>query len=109
VAEPRLIVADEPTGNLDTRSDAEVMEMLDALNQQGATILEATHSAAHANPFGPHSRYCRRPSRFRFRPGRGLNVMSRGSLITIEAPHRMPGAAMDQQSGATYSVHCHAI
>ena len=49
VAEPRLIAADEPTGNLDTHSGAEVMEMLDTLNQQGATILMATHSAAHAD------------------------------------------------------------
>jgi putative ABC transport system ATP-binding protein len=48
VAEPRLIVADEPTGNLDTQSGEEVMEMLDTLNRQGSTILMATHSPAHA-------------------------------------------------------------
>jgi putative ABC transport system ATP-binding protein len=48
VAEPRLIVADEPTGNLDTHSGAEVMDMLETLNQQGATVLMVTHSAVHA-------------------------------------------------------------
>ncbi len=48
VPDPRLIVADEPTGNLDTHSGAEVMDMLDTLNQQGVTVLMATHSPVHA-------------------------------------------------------------
>ena len=48
VPDPRLIVADEPTGNLDTHSGAEVMDMLDTLNQQGVTVLMVTHSPVHA-------------------------------------------------------------
>jgi putative ABC transport system ATP-binding protein len=48
VPDPRLIVADEPTGNLDTHSGAEVMDMLATLNQQGVTVLMATHSPGHA-------------------------------------------------------------
>jgi putative ABC transport system ATP-binding protein len=48
VPDPRLIVADEPTGNLDTHSGTEVMDMLDTLNQQGVTVLMVTHSPVHA-------------------------------------------------------------
>ncbi|MCP3732475.1 ABC transporter ATP-binding protein [Sphingomonas sp. MG17] len=52
VAEPRLILADEPTGNLDTNHGEEVMRMLQTLNQQGSTIVMVTHSASHADYAG---------------------------------------------------------
>ena len=44
VNRPPLLFADEPTGNLDSRTSVEVMEMFDALNAEGITIILVTHS-----------------------------------------------------------------
>jgi putative ABC transport system ATP-binding protein len=48
IAKPNLILADEPTGNLDSQNGQEVMETLTQLNKLGTTILMVTHSRAHA-------------------------------------------------------------
>ncbi|WP_245691405.1 ABC transporter ATP-binding protein [Sinosporangium album] len=51
VTAPALLLADEPTGNLDTKSTADVLEILDQLNDSGRTIVLITHEddvAAHA-------------------------------------------------------------
>lgn len=49
VAGPKLILADEPTGNLDSKNGAEVMNLLTELNQEGTTIVMETHSQHDAS------------------------------------------------------------
>lgn len=49
VPEPKLILADEPTGNLDSRNGEEVMNILTQLNRQGTTVIMVTHSLEHAH------------------------------------------------------------
>ncbi len=49
VAKPKLILADEPTGNLDSRHGDEVMKMLTDLNESGTTVVMVTHSPAYAD------------------------------------------------------------
>jgi len=58
VGSPDIIMADEPTGNLDSRSEEEVLEIFKRLNAQGATIIMVTHE----ENVGQH---CKRIIRFR--------------------------------------------
>jgi putative ABC transport system ATP-binding protein len=49
IANPKLILADEPTGNLDSKNGKDVMDLLTELNREGATIVMVTHSQHDAS------------------------------------------------------------
>jgi putative ABC transport system ATP-binding protein len=46
VRRPRLLLCDEPTGNLDTRSGGEIMQIVEQLNRDGIALLIVTHDPA---------------------------------------------------------------
>jgi putative ABC transport system ATP-binding protein len=49
IANPKIILADEPTGNLHSSQGKEIMEMFKKLNDEGTTIIQVTHSEVNAS------------------------------------------------------------
>ena len=49
IGKPKLILADEPTGNLNSKQSEEIMELFSQLNKEGVTIIQATHSENNAS------------------------------------------------------------
>jgi len=49
ITKPKLILADEPTGNLNSKQSTEIMEIFKQLNKEGVTIIQATHSESNAS------------------------------------------------------------
>ncbi len=49
IGKPKLILADEPTGNLNSKQSEEIMELFSSLNKEGVTIIQATHSESNAS------------------------------------------------------------
>ncbi|MCO5171532.1 MAG: ABC transporter permease [Planctomycetes bacterium] len=79
VTEPRLILADEPTGNLDTKTTREVLDMLLGLNAEGITVIVVTHEPEVAERF---------PRRIEVRDGQ----------IVVDTGARDPAADADAQA-----------
>jgi len=56
IMRPEVVLADEPTGNLDSKSGLEIMELLESLNKQGVTLVMITHDQALGNRAPRHIR-----------------------------------------------------
>jgi len=93
VNDPMIILADEPTGNLDTKSEEEIMRILVELNQQGKTIIMVTHEKEIA-------KYAQR-----------MIVMRDGKIISDEYKDKREGEKLAKKAGLSISdviLHKHS-
>ena len=90
ITEPALVLADEPTGALDSRSSARLLDLFEELNREGQTILMVTHSVEAASHAG----------RVLFlRDGRVYHQLRRGDLSQGEQSRRIAGVLTGLSQG----------
>ena len=78
ISNPKVILADEPTGNLHTSQGKEIMELFKKLNEGGTTIIQVTHSETNAGVRQPHHPAARRLGRGRIRKNEGRRMKEEG-------------------------------
>ena len=61
INDPEVLLADEPTGNLDSRTSVEIMGIFQKLNERGITIVMVTHETGHRRLRPAQCRHARRP------------------------------------------------
>ncbi len=123
VNDPKLVLADEPTGNLDTRTGEQIMEIFHSLNDQGVTIILVTHEAdiaAQAKRIVQmrDGRIVSDKPGPNMRPGRNPlvdvadAVATNGDLVAAAAAAEEPGAFLGpprRLRGATAAAVCGAL
>ena len=86
VGRPRVILADEPTGNLDSGNGRAVMKLLEELHADGATICMVTHDPRYAHAARAHRPPLRRPDRGRGRDPRDPRARGERVRAGLSAP-----------------------
>jgi ABC-type lipoprotein export system ATPase subunit len=83
VHRPRILLADEPTGNLDSAAGAQVMEIFEQLSRDGMTVVMVTHEASYA---------ARAQREIQLRDGRIVAVVQRGPPPPPQPLEAQPGS-----------------
>jgi putative ABC transport system ATP-binding protein len=82
VARPSILLADEPTGNLDSRTSADILGLFDQLHREGQTIIMVTHEADVASHAGRI---------IRMKDGKVCSDLPRAADLGLSAPPSSPG------------------
>ena len=92
VNRPAIILADEPTGNLDSRTGIEIMALFEHLYEQGQTLIVVTHEEEIASPCSPGRAPARRADRKRRRPSGFPKTACVYELIENRSGSRSPSS-----------------